>query len=106
MCGSSKIIYMKKSLSSRKVTWIIGLICRILQIIRHFSNVAVLTEDNYTAIACGLAVGTTLKRSLNNWNSANPLGKQPLKLLNSGGLEAYERIAERDNNSANDKSPN
>ncbi|MEZ7497512.1 hypothetical protein QO200_02020 [Flavobacterium sp. Arc3] len=55
---------MKNPSAPKRITWIIGLICGILGIIGHFSNVPILTEHNYTLLLIGfvvLAVGTTLK---------------------------------------------
>lgn len=55
---------MKNPSAPKRITWIIGLICGILGIIGHFSEVKILTEHNYTLLLIGfiiLAAGTTLK---------------------------------------------
>ncbi|WP_373521839.1 hypothetical protein [Aquiflexum sp.] len=47
-----------------KITWIIGLICGILGIIGHFTQVQYLSEHSFTLLLIGflaLAVGTTFK---------------------------------------------
>ncbi|WP_373492667.1 hypothetical protein [Aquiflexum sp.] len=47
-----------------KITWIIGLICGILGIIGHFTQVQYLSEYSFTLLLIGfiaLAVGTSFK---------------------------------------------
>ncbi|MET0759716.1 MAG: hypothetical protein ABWZ56_04820 [Flavobacterium sp.] len=48
----------------KNITWIIGLICGILGIIGHFSQVQILTEHSFTLLLIGflvLAIGTSVK---------------------------------------------
>ena len=48
----------------KKITWAIGLICGILGIIGHYTNVTFLTEYNYLLLLVGfivLAIGTTFR---------------------------------------------
>lgn len=54
---------MKPS-APQKITWIIGLICGILGILGHFTQVEFITEYSFTLLLVGfiaLALGTTLK---------------------------------------------
>ncbi|HEY1061707.1 MAG TPA: hypothetical protein VGE44_08470 [Daejeonella sp.] len=55
---------MKAPSAPKQITWIIGLICGILGIIGHYTNVPFLTEHNYSLLLIGfiaLAAGTTFK---------------------------------------------
>lgn len=54
---------MKPS-APQKITWIIGLICGILGILGHFTQIEFLTEYSFTLLLVGfvaLALGTSLK---------------------------------------------
>jgi hypothetical protein len=55
---------MKYPSAPMKITWAIGLICGILGIIGHYTQVEFLTQNNYILLLVGfvaLAVGTTFK---------------------------------------------
>lgn len=54
---------MKPS-APQKITWIIGLICGILGILGHFTQVEFISEHSFTLLIVGfvaLALGTSLK---------------------------------------------
>lgn len=55
---------MKYPSAPMKITWAIGLICGILGIIGHYTQVEFLTQNNYVLLLVGfvvLAAGTTFK---------------------------------------------
>lgn len=61
---NSKKIIMKAPSAPKQITWIIGLICGILGIVGHYTDVPFLTEHNYTLLLVGfiaLAAGTTFR---------------------------------------------
>lgn len=54
---------MKPS-APQKITWIIGMICGILGILGHFTQVEFISEHSFTLLMVGfiaLALGTSLK---------------------------------------------
>ncbi len=55
---------MKYPSAPNKIVWIIGLICGILGIIGHYTQIDFISEHNYILLLVGfiaLAVGTTFK---------------------------------------------
>jgi len=55
---------MKYPSAPTKIVWIIGLVCGILGIIGHYTQVQYLSEHNYLLLLIGfiaLAIGTTFK---------------------------------------------
>ncbi len=55
---------MKYPSAPNKIVWIIGLICGILGIIGHYTQIDFISEHNYILLLVGfiaLAIGTTFK---------------------------------------------
>jgi hypothetical protein len=55
---------MKAPSAPQQITWIIGLVCGIGGIVGHYTNIQILTENNYLLLLVGfiaLALGTTFK---------------------------------------------
>lgn len=55
---------MKNPSAPTKIVWIIGLLCGILGIIGHYTQIEFISEYNYILLLVGfiaLAIGTTFK---------------------------------------------
>jgi multisubunit Na+/H+ antiporter MnhF subunit len=55
---------MKTPSAPNKIVWIIGLICGLLGIIGHYTQIQFLSEHNYLLLLVGfiaLAIGTTFR---------------------------------------------